>query len=98
MARRVLPGHQAGAARRAVGCVGVGLLEQQSVIGHGVQIRGVDGLRARAAKVVPPHVIDVDDDDVRLLIRFYNTDTRGCRVGQQYSKNRLENHVWWDSV
>ena len=78
MARRVLPGHQAGTARRAVGRVGVGLLEQQSVIGHGVQIRGVDGLRARASKVVPPHVIDVDDDDVRLLIRFDTTDTKWC--------------------
>ena len=66
MARRVLARHQAGAARRTVWGVGVGLLEQQPIGGHVIQIGGIDDRGSRAAQIVPTHIIDVDKHDVRI--------------------------------
>ena len=64
VARRVLPGQQAGPSRGAIRGTGVTLGEDRAGAGEFVEVRRVDVPVAGETWVAPAHVIDQDEDDV----------------------------------
>ena len=66
VARRHLPRHQTGPGRRAVRGAGVRLREHEPAAGEGVERRGLDEAVPHEADVAPPHVVDQNQDHVRL--------------------------------
>ena len=60
----VATGHQSGTSRAADIAAGVEVGEFHPLLGHAVQMRGVD-FTAVAARIAVAHVIGHDDDEVR---------------------------------
>lgn len=53
----VLARHEAGSARCAVGGVGIGLIEEQAIGGHVIQVGCIDEVGSRASHIVPAHIV-----------------------------------------
>ena len=53
----VLARHEAGSARCAVGGVGIGLIEDQAIGGHVIQIGCIDEVGSRASQIVPAQIV-----------------------------------------
>ena len=67
--RPILPGHQAGACRGAVGGVGVGVGEPHALRSQTIDIRRVVNLAAVARDVAPAQIVGEDEHDVGSRLR-----------------------------
>ena len=63
--KRVAPRHQAGAAGRADGSVGIGLGEPHPPAGQGVDVGGLVKGASLDSQIHPAHIVDEDENNVR---------------------------------